>query len=56
MKPPSIPTTQAHSGSLTPGRLVLFHNFRGSRLAFGCDGNIDVSALFELHIIAVFIG
>jgi hypothetical protein len=26
------------------------------RLWFGCDGNIDVRALFELHIIAMFIG
>jgi|GEM_PF-3085074 hypothetical protein len=56
MKIPSVPTTKDHSGSLTPGRLALFHNFRGSRLAFSCDSNIDVSALFEPHIIAVFIG
>ncbi len=56
MKPPSIPTTKARSGSLTPGRLALFHSFSGSRLAFSCDGNIDVSALFEPQIIAVFNG
>jgi len=26
-----------------------------SLLSFGCDGNINVSALFELYIIAVFV-
>jgi hypothetical protein len=25
-------------------------------LWFGCDGNLNVSALFELYIIAVFVG
>jgi hypothetical protein len=25
-------------------------------LWFGCDGNLNVSTLFELHIIAMFIG
>jgi hypothetical protein len=38
--------------------LALGENFvqRGlSLLSFGCDGNINVSALFELYIIAVFV-
>jgi len=35
------------------GRLALFVNCGYS--LFGCDGNFDVTTLFELHIITVFI-
>jgi hypothetical protein len=31
-------------------------NCGGLSLWFGCDGNFNAGALFELHIIAIFIG
>jgi hypothetical protein len=34
---------------------TILANFGGSLLWFGCEGNINVSALFELHIISIFV-
>jgi len=48
-------TTKAHADCLKPSWLALFFNCGGSRLWFGRDGNIHVSTLFELHIIAMFV-
>jgi hypothetical protein len=31
------------------------YDFRGGRFACGCDGNLDVSTLFELHFIAMLV-
>ena len=48
-------TANAHADYLKPSRLALFFNCGGSRLWFGGDGNIHLSNLFELHIIAMFV-
>jgi hypothetical protein len=39
-----------------PGESTIFTNFSGLGLWIFCDGDLDVSTLLELHVIAVFIG
>src|ERR1700730_9897110 len=41
---------------LTPSRLDVFVICDDSALWFGCDGNLNVSTLFEPHIIAIVVG
>jgi hypothetical protein len=45
----------AQAGGFTPSRLAVFVDCGGLRLGFGFDGNFNVSTLFELHIIAMFV-
>ena len=45
----------ASSNLLTPRRLTVFVCSGDLRLWFGCDGNLNVSTLFEPHIIAIFV-
>ena len=45
----------AQAGGFTPSRLAVFVDCGGLRLGFGFDVNFNVSTLFELHIIAMFV-
>ena len=47
--------TKAQADCLTPSRLAVAVICGDSPLWFGCDGNLNVSALFEPHIIAMFV-
>jgi hypothetical protein len=47
--------TKAQTDSLTPSRLAVFVNCGDLRLWFGCNGNLNVSTLFEPYIIAMFV-
>ncbi|MGC2531251.1 MAG: hypothetical protein WA639_26190 [Candidatus Acidiferrum sp.] len=55
MKTPRVPTTECSPVCVTWGRLAAFRNFRGRRLALGCHGSLNVSALLELRSIATFV-
>ena len=52
MKTPRVPTTECSPVCVTWGRLAVSRNSRGRRLALGCHGSLNVSALLELHSIA----
>jgi hypothetical protein len=41
--------------SLTPSRLAVFVSSGDLGLWLGGDGNLNVSTLFELHILAMFV-
>ena len=45
----------AQVDGFTLSRLAVFVDCGGLHLGFGFDGNLDVSTLFELHIIAMFV-
>jgi hypothetical protein len=49
-----IVEAKGQGDDLTPSRLAGFVHY-GLRLWFGGNGNVNVGALFELHIIAVFV-
>ncbi|MGC1416310.1 MAG: hypothetical protein WA817_13555 [Candidatus Acidiferrum sp.] len=55
MKTPRVPTTECSPVCVTWGRLAVFRNSRGRRLALGCHGSLNVSTLLELHSIATFV-
>jgi hypothetical protein len=47
---------KAKADCLRPSRLAVLANLLRLLLLFGCDRNLNVSTLFELHIIAMFVG
>ena len=54
--PDKLRRPKAQADCLRPSRLgVVFVSFASRRFWFGCDRNLNVSTLFEFHIIAVFV-
>ena len=48
--------SKTQDGFYALSQLSVLVNCGGCRLWFGSDGNLDVSALFELHTITLFVG